>query len=289
MLSKGLLSLATREAFNQPKLGRAPKTANDVGLVGAELKLNEDAAFRALQGIYHFNALAISYLLPKNSLILDLGSGSGGFVTYLAERRPDITIIGVDPSQELVELGQQNIADAGLTERVNINLGDITEFSQRIPNEIDMITSVTSLHTVATTEELFRCFQEISLVRIRCGCAVWLFDFCRPNVAKTAEEFPVTLMPGTPIPFRRNCRNSLLAAFTFREMSDALSKVSLGTTHHAQSNNLKLYQAHWLERGDELKGKDDLWHEGRIPAAALQQFKEISTMFPKVPLPKHLR
>src|SRR6185437_2279309 len=105
----------------------------------------------------------------------------------------------------------------------------------------------------------------------------------------TADDFPVALMAGTPIPFRRDVRNSLLAAFTYREMSESLSKVTLGTVDRAQSNNLKIYQAHWLPRGDELQGKDDLWHEGRIPAAALAQFKDVCAMFPKVPLPKHLK
>jgi len=288
MLSKGLLSLATREALSQPKLERTPWTAA-VQLGDEELKVNEDAAFRALQGIYNFNALATSFLVPKNGVVLDLGSGSGAFLIYLAERRPDITIIGVDPSPRLVELGQKQIADAGLTDRININLGEITDFSQRIPTEVDMITSVMSLHTVPSTEELFRCFQEISLVRMRCGCAVWMFDFCRPNNAKTAEDFPVALMPGTPIPFRRNCRNSLMASFTHKEMSEALGKVSLGTVHHAQSKNFKIYQAHWLTREDGITSKDELWHEGRITSAAVQQFKDLTGMFPTVKLPKHLK
>jgi len=288
MLSKGLLSLATREALSQPKLERTPWTAA-VQLGDEELKVNEDAAFRALQGIYNFNALATSYLVPKNGVVLDLGSGSGAFLIYLAERRPDITIIGVDSSPRLVELGQRQIAEAGLTERININLGEITDFSQRIPTEVDMITSVMSLHTVPSTEELFRCFQEISLVRMRCGCAVWMFDFCRPNNVKTAEDFPAALMAGTPIPFRRNCRNSLMASFTHKEMSEALGKVSLGTVHHAQSKNFKIYQAHWLTREDGITSKDELWHEGRISTAAVAQFKDIAGMFPTVSLPKHLK
>lgn len=289
MLSKGLLALATREALSQPKLERAPQSGGAVELNDEDLIANEEAAFKALQGIYHYNALATSRLVPQGGLVLDLGSGSGSFPMYLAQRRPDLTIIGVDPSMRLVDLGQRKVAEEGLTERININWGEITDFSQRIPTEVDMITSVMSLHTVPSTEELFRCFQEISLVRMRCGCAVWMFDFCRPNQAKTAEEFPVALMPGTPIPFRRNCRNSLMASFTHREMSDALAKVSLGTVHHAQSRNFKIYQAHWLDREDELASKDELWHEGRLPALAVQQFKEVSSMFPTVPLPKHLK
>src|SRR3569833_2445167 len=133
MLSKGLLSLATREALSQPKLERTPQGAGAVELTDPELAVNEDAAFRALQGVINFTALATSHLLPQNGLVLDLGSGSGAFARYLAERRPDVTIIGVDPSPRMVELGQRLIKEAGLSERININLGEITGVARRGP------------------------------------------------------------------------------------------------------------------------------------------------------------
>jgi SAM-dependent methyltransferase len=289
MLSKGVLALATRETFSPARMERKPEASSAVELTETDLEQTEEAATRALMGVYHFCALAVSRIVPENGLVLDLGSGAGAFPLYLAQRRPDITIVGVEPSERLVAMGQNFITDAGLGERMNINVGELTEFSQRIPARIDMITSVLSLHTVATTEDLFKCFQEMSLVRIRCGCGIFMFDFSRPNLVKTAEEFPMTLMPGTPIPFRRNCRNSVMAAFNFSEMGDALGKVSLGIVHHAQSKGLKIYQAHWLDREDGLKSSDSSWKEGRLSATALQQFKDISSMFPTVPLPKHLK
>src|SRR3569833_1632056 len=139
MLSKGLLSLATREALSQPKLERTPQGAGAVELTDPELAVNEDAAFRALQGVINFNALATSHLLPQNGLVLDLGSGSGAFARYLSERRPDMNNIEIDPSPRMVELGQRLNKETKQTERNNNKQGEITDFSQRIPNEVDMI------------------------------------------------------------------------------------------------------------------------------------------------------
>lgn len=289
MLPKGLLPLAAREAFAKPTLERKPEASGATGLSTDDTKAIEDAAARALMGIYHFCALATSRLVPENGLVLDLGSGAGTFPIYLAQRRPDLNIICVEPSEQLLDIAQNEIIDLGLTERMNINLGEINDFSQRIPARIDMITSVLSLHTLMTKDDLFRCFQEMQLVRIRCGCALWMFDWVRPNLVKTAEEFPPTLMAGTPIPFRRQCRNSLMSSFNFTEMSEALAKVSFGTIYHAQSKGFKIYQAHWLEREDGLTTKDEMWEEGRIPTNAVQQFNDVSKMFPTVPLPKHLK
>ena len=153
-----------------------------------------------------------------------------------------------------------------------------------------MVTGVFSLNQLLNTEDLLRCLQEISQVRIRCGCAVWLFDWGRPKTPHVAEEFAATLMPGLPVLFRRENRNALMSAFTFQELSEAMDKVSLGTVHHAQSKSLHVYQAHWLDREDEHKAsKKNPWVEGRISANVLQQFKQICEMLPAVPLPSHLK
>ncbi|BDI32832.1 hypothetical protein CCAX7_48830 [Capsulimonas corticalis] len=290
MLSKDILSLAMRETMSRTSMERRPRTSIDAVAPDAELQQVSEAADRAYQAAYHFNALAASRLIPEGGLVLDLGCGSGGFLVYLAQHRPDIQIIGIDPSERLVARGQQTVEDHALTDRVSVNHCDLTSFSERIPGRVDMITGVFTLNQLLTMDDLLRCFQQISQVRIRCGCAAWLFDFARPKALNTAEEFAGTLMPGLPVLFRRENRNALMSAFTYNEVSDAVNKVSLGTVHHAQSKNLHVYQAHWLEREDEHKNsKNNPWVEGRLSANVLQQFKQICEMFPTVPLPQHLK
>jgi len=290
MLPKDQVALAMREAVSRPQLERKPIPIINASLNEADARQVHDAVTRAYAGVFHFNALAISRLVPQGGLVLDLASGSAEFLAYLATCRPDLQIIGVEENKDYLALGQTYLSEQGLTERVLLNEGSPTFFAERIPSRIDMITSVFGLHTLQNSGDLVKCLHESLLVRIRCGCAFWVFDFARPNLLKTAEDFPATLTPVSPIQFKRQVRNSLMASYTYDEVEEAFGKVSFGTVRHALSTNLKLFQAHWIEREDNVvAGNEALWIEPRLPAPAVSQFKDISSIFPKVPLPKHLK
>src|SRR4051812_34459069 len=56
------------------------------------------ASAPSLIATYDVCARAIDSLLPAGGRMLDLGSGSGVFLEYLAVRRPDVTLTGVDLS-----------------------------------------------------------------------------------------------------------------------------------------------------------------------------------------------
>lgn len=290
MLQKDQVALAMRETVSRSQLDR--KLPKDIARPATHVELRQiyDANERALAGLYHFNALAVSRLVPQGGMVLDLGSGSAGFLSYLAKRRPDLQIIGVEADPNLLELGQTIIAEQGVSERVSLNEGLSTQFAERIPTRIDMITSVFSLNRLPSTNDLLTCLHEALTVRIRCGCAIWFFDYARPNHPKTAEDYPATLMPGAPVLFRWDVRNALMSAFSPAEVEEAFGKVSFGTVYHAVSNNLKVFQAHWIEREDHAGGgSQELWHEGFLPTPAVAHFKSVCSMFPKVPLPPHLK
>ncbi|MGO8672133.1 MAG: class I SAM-dependent methyltransferase [Capsulimonadaceae bacterium] len=282
-----LLALAARDALSPPRLERRP-SGPESALSIAELRPAEDAAARAALGITHFAALAASRMLPENSLVLDLGSGSGAFATYLATHRPDVSVMAVEAADSVVQVGQQFAAEQNLTERVNINVGEMTEFAKRIPTSVDMITCTFGLNRLENIDALLRCLKEISMVRIRCGCSVLMFDFARPNLPVTVEEAPVQFLVGPSVPVLRRYRNSLAAAFTFSEVSAALGRVSLGTVRSVQSRGLKVFQAHWIDREEPFRPTDTLWTERPLPPAAMQQFKGMVNLMPAVKLPKHL-
>lgn len=48
--------------------------------------------------VYHFAARAVSLLVPRNGLVIDLGCGTGRFLTHLATLRPDLRGLGFDLS-----------------------------------------------------------------------------------------------------------------------------------------------------------------------------------------------
>src|SRR5580765_6747073 len=67
----------------------------------------EGASHGSLRPFYHFNALRISRMTPPGGFIIDFGSGSGQFLRYLGEMRPDVRILGLDLSDQMIALGNR--------------------------------------------------------------------------------------------------------------------------------------------------------------------------------------
>ncbi len=56
--------------------------------------------------------------------ILDLATGTADLALAIADSYPDAEVVGVDPSREMVAIGQQKAADAGHGDRIDLQLGD---------------------------------------------------------------------------------------------------------------------------------------------------------------------
>ena len=65
--------------------------------------------------------------LPQNAHILDVGCGGGKFTKYIADQRPDATIIGIDLSKP--QLARASKLLRGYGDRVRIESGDATQLS----------------------------------------------------------------------------------------------------------------------------------------------------------------
>lgn len=278
--------MLAREAFSRPRLERQPEPTAEMAEVDNVLAFHEQGAGPLLP-IYHFNALAASRLLRPGGTVLDLGSGSGQYLSYLARLRPDIRIIGLEMSGTMVSVGQRFLAEAGLDGRVELRIGDMTSFAAQTLDEIDIVTSIFALHHLPALGDLTQCFNEIGLLRKRAKCAVWLFDHTRPRHPKTPEIFPEIFTPEAPAEFRADSCNSLRASFSFAELSAALDSSTIGAMEHQCARLMRFYQVHWtaspasrnpLEEGVRLAGVMDL------PTQTKAQFEGLRTLFPGVPL-----
>lgn len=238
----------------------------------------------ALIPIYHFNALSISALLPYGGNLVDLGSGSGQFISYLARCRPDSRIIGLDLSEEMVKVGNRALKNSGLETNVSLYVGDMTNFSKQIPEKVDVISSIFAFHHLPSSEDLIRCSVEIKKVRERCGCGVWIFDHVRPRNRHTSEVFPEIFTPEASAEFRQDSRNSLLASFSYTELSKCIDYLAIGNFHHVCSRLMRLYQIHWLELQDGKKEKQHSLCKGTLlKSQEYKKFRLLKTLFSKVP------
>ena len=84
--------------------------------------------------------IAAKLALKKGQKVLDIGCGWGGMAIFLA-RHCDIEVTGITLSEEQLKLARQRVRDAGVTDRVMIELVDYRDFAAE-GRKFDRIVSV---------------------------------------------------------------------------------------------------------------------------------------------------
>jgi len=184
----------------------------------------------------------------------------------------------------MISVGRKFLTELELNQRVELRLGDMTKFSDQIPEQIHAVSCVFALHHLPSYDALTSCIQEIARVRQRSGCAVWLFDFTRPRHPRTPYVFPEILTPETPLEFRIDTRNSLMASFSFEELCSVLTHSSIEPMQHRCARFMQLYQAHWVGEPTINGPGHHLWQSTELGQQAHKDFQLLRNLFPAVPL-----
>ncbi len=142
--------------------------------------------------------------------VLDVGCGNGRITAEIAKRVPRGSVLGVDPSREMIEFATQNYASA---DRPNLrfSVGDVRALG--LPPEFDLIVSFNALHWVPEQEAALRslrqalrpggqallrfvpqgprkCLEDvIEEVRAMPRWAAHFADFRKPYIHSTPESF----------------------------------------------------------------------------------------------------
>src|SRR5690606_9306541 len=105
--------------------------------------------------VYHLNAVLLSHILPEGGSLLDLGCGSGRLLMHLAERRPDIEIVGLDASEGMIERARALTRERGLEGRLTFVHGDMLKLHDYVgTRRFSAISSIFALHHLPTHEAL---------------------------------------------------------------------------------------------------------------------------------------
>jgi cyclopropane-fatty-acyl-phospholipid synthase len=145
--------------------------------------------------------------------VLEIGSGWGSFAMYLAsERGAQVTTITI--SEEQAKLARERIADAGLSERVSVELRDYRD----VQGEFDAIVSIEMLEAVG--HEYFPAFFETCDRVLRRGGRIGLQSITYPDARYDDQRrganwiqkyiFPGGLLPSLAVIERATHRTSLL-------------------------------------------------------------------------------
>ena len=90
--------------------------AHRYDLVNKALSLGADGAWR--------NKLVNALQLEPGDRILDLATGTADVAISLAQQPQQPSVIGVDPSANMLDLGRQKVASASLGGQIQLNQGD---------------------------------------------------------------------------------------------------------------------------------------------------------------------
>jgi len=65
-----------------------------------------------------------SLRLRPNARVLDVATGTADLAIMSAKAEPSATVVGIDPSERMLEVGREKIARQGLAERIELRTGD---------------------------------------------------------------------------------------------------------------------------------------------------------------------
>lgn len=259
-----------------------PRTPEPTALMDDDSQVEgfHEAGTSVLTPVYEFNAWHTSQLAPEGGTVLDLGSGSGRYLAYLARRRPDLHIIGLELAPAMIKVGQAYLASQGLAQRVELRAGDMTAFCESTADRIDVVSSVFSLHHLPTAALLRRCMAEVRRLVGRDGAAFWVFDHVRPRKAGTLQAFPRIFTPSAPAAFNLDSSHSLAAAFSFQEMVDAMTDADLTGAEHLCARWMRLYQIHRLVGRAAPSGAARWNSADELNAGSRSEANGLASLFP---------
>lgn len=228
---------------------------------------------QSLLPIYLFNALCLHERLPAHGTLFDLGCGSGQFLSFFSQCRPDVQIKGIDLSQTMIDCGQDQLKS---NNKIHLQLGDMTNFFSLLPQKVDVISSIFSLHHLPSYAHLRLCLEQMAQTRKQKSSTIWIFDHSRPCHSDTAELFPKIFTPLAEEDFKMDSTNSLRAAWSFKELSSSIDQLFDQPILHKQSRFLKLYQFHSI--GSKVLNREE-WVEPQLSSEAQKDFKKFSFLF----------
>jgi len=62
--------------------------------------------------------------LRPGARVLDLATGTADLAIMVSRMHPEVTIVGVDPSEKMLEVGAKKLTEGALSERIELQVGD---------------------------------------------------------------------------------------------------------------------------------------------------------------------
>ena len=137
-------------------------------LVNRILSLGIDQRWRTLTA----RALA----LPDAARVLDVATGTADLAIRIAGLSPDVHVVGIDPSERMLELGRQKILRAGLGERVELATGS----AEHLTFESASFDGASIAFGIRNVPDRLAALREMARV-VKPGCRVAVLELGEPR------------------------------------------------------------------------------------------------------------
>jgi demethylmenaquinone methyltransferase / 2-methoxy-6-polyprenyl-1,4-benzoquinol methylase len=108
--------------------------------------------------------------------VLDLATGTGDLAVDIARMHPDATVIGLDPSRQMLAIAQHKLARRGLADRVTLVRGD----AQHLPYRDGELDAATIAFGIRNVPDRALALREMARV-VRRGGRVAVLELGEPH------------------------------------------------------------------------------------------------------------
>ncbi|WP_194163490.1 class I SAM-dependent methyltransferase [Mycolicibacterium sp. P1-5] len=137
---------------------------------GRGSRIYDRVARTLLRRLYARIAEDLVDVLPDGAEVLDVGTGPGALVSELARRRPDLHLVGIDLSADMVSVARRNLSEFG--DRASAQHGDATDLPFGADAFDLVVTSFSSHHW----DDPAAAIPELARV-LRPGGRLYIYDF----------------------------------------------------------------------------------------------------------------
>lgn len=145
--------------------------------------------------------------------VLDVGAGAAQIPVELCRQHAAATVLAIDLARHMLDVGQKNVLDAGLDERIRLQLCD----AKRMPYAGGSFTAVISNSIVHHIPEPQAVVAEMVRV-LRSGGLLLVRDLLRPADDDAVKHIVQTYAAGANERQRQMFEDSLRAALTLDEV-----------------------------------------------------------------------
>ena len=153
--------------------------------------------------------------------VVDLGCGPGDIAIRLVKAHPTLRVTGIDASQPMIDIAQQAVNDAQLTERIEFRCQRFQDatFSDRV----DAIISNSLVHHIPNPLQFWYAVKTMA----KSGAPVLVMDLIRPESIEDAKALVEQYTSDEPAQLQKDFYNSLLAALTEDDVAAHLAELNL--------------------------------------------------------------